>query len=107
MTGTSPNDEAPACILCHENGSPYDLTSCRSCHGQPPSSGRHQKHNDASCNDCHQDAGSGSDLNHFYDDEVNVSFSVPSFAYSAGMCTGTCHFDGESKDHSNKRWIKD
>jgi predicted CxxxxCH...CXXCH cytochrome family protein len=59
------------CSQCHLNGSPYTLTGCTSCHGNPPSgsaapnrAGAHSAHNGLPnvtgvCSTCHQGAGSG------------------------------------------------
>lgn len=103
IDGASPS-AAPLCVSCHEQGSPYVLTNCRSCHGRPPSTGEHGQHSGASCDACHLGAGSGSGLNHFYDGEVDVVFSVSNFTYSAGRCTGTCHIGDEDESHSNRAW---
>ncbi len=94
-----PVTSAPVCISCHTVGSPYIQTNCSSCHGRPPGSGQHGEHG-STCNDCHQGAGTGSGLEHFYDGEVDIAFSVPNFIYSGGNCTGTCH--GES--HNGRSW---
>ena len=106
ITGTSPNADAPECVTCHTVGSPYTQTNCTSCHGQPPNTGKHNKHDNegASCDDCHQGAGSGSGLNHFYDVELDIDFSESGFTYIGGKCSGLCHIGSESKDHDNKDW---
>jgi hypothetical protein len=96
-----PATSAPVCTSCHTIGSPYIDVSCTSCHGQPPATGRHGRHTgEADCVDCHQGAGTGSGLNHFYDGEVDVVFSASGFTYTDGRCAGSCH--GES--HNNFRW---
>jgi hypothetical protein len=106
ITGTSPNAGAPECVTCHTVGSPYTQTNCTSCHGNPPNTGEHNKHENegASCDDCHQGAGSGSGLNHFYDIEVDIDFSEPGFTYISDQCTGTCHIGSEPEDHDNEDW---
>jgi hypothetical protein len=96
-----PVTSAPVCTACHTVGSPYTYTGCTSCHGQPPSTGRHRNHSgEATCSDCHQGAGSDSGLNHFYDGTVDVVFSVAAFTYSGGRCNGSCH----DKNHNNFNW---
>ncbi len=64
-----------SCTPCHLNGSPFVLTNCTSCHGNPPTAnvvpnraGAHAAHNVLPnvknvCNSCHSGAGSGT-LNH-------------------------------------------
>ena len=98
ITGSS-GSGAPACTSCHTQGSPYTQTNCRSCHGRPPSTGKHGDHG-STCSNCHQGAGTGTGLNHFYDDQVDVVFSVSNFTYSGGRCNGTCHDEG----HTNRNW---
>ncbi len=73
-----------SCMGCHENGSPYVLTGCTSCHGNPPSGtvapdrdGAHGAHNALAnvtgiCDTCHSGAGSGTQ-NHD-NNIVNVAF---------------------------------
>ncbi|TNF49997.1 hypothetical protein EP232_01025, partial [bacterium] len=46
VTGTQPDPNARRCDDCHTAGSPYTLTNCRSCHGDPPDTGRHLDHDD-------------------------------------------------------------
>ena len=95
---TPPATSAPVCTSCHKIGSPYTWTNCTSCHGQPPGTGKHSRHTgEATCGDCHQGAGSGTGLNHYYDGSVDVVFSDPDLTYSGGRCSGSCH--GES--HNN------
>ena len=93
-----PISSAPVCISCHTEGNPYLETNCTSCHGQPPSSGEHSRHRSrASCSDCHQGAGSGSGLNHFYDGVADVVFAPTiNINYNGSSCTGDCH--GEEHD---------
>ncbi len=101
LSGTSPVVGAPVCISCHTDGSPYSQTNCTSCHRRPPGTGEHGKHiGEASCDDCHQSAGSDSGLNHFYDDVVDVVFSVSGFTFNGSSCTGSCH----GENHSNRNW---
>ncbi|MDF1525094.1 MAG: hypothetical protein RRA15_02900 [bacterium] len=97
ISGTSPNEGAPECVTCHELGSPYTRTSCRSCHGNPPDTGRHNKHENEgiNCEECHQGAGSGSGLNHFYDSVADVAFPTAiNITYNGSSCTGDCHGTG-------------
>ena len=101
LSGTSPVVGAPVCISCHAAGSPYSQTNCTSCHRRPPGTGEHGEHiGEASCDDCHQSAGSDSGLNHFYDGAVDVVFSVSGFTFNGSTCTGSCH----GENHSNRNW---
>ena len=102
ISGTSPVASAPLCIECHTASSPYSGANCTSCHGEPPNSGEHGEHDgEADCDECHQGAGSGSGLNHFYDGvPVDVVFSVSGFTFNGSSCNGTCH----SRDHDNDNW---
>ena len=103
ISGTSPEASAPVCISCHKAGSPYSRTNCTSCHGRPPNTGEHGEHQSegVSCDECHQDAGSGNGLNHFYDNDVDVKFSDSGITYnSGGRCSGNCH----SEKHTNENW---
>ena len=102
ISGTSPNASAPLCVSCHTESSPYSGANCTSCHGEPPNSGEHGEHDgEADCDECHQGAGSGSGLNHFYDGvPVDVVFSVSGFTFNGSSCNGTCH----SRDHDNDNW---
>ncbi|MCJ7499044.1 hypothetical protein MUP29_02205 [bacterium] len=98
-----PIGSARVCTSCHIVGSPYSRTNCTSCHRRPPNTGEHGEHQDegVSCNECHQDAGSGSGLNHFYDNDVDVKFSDSGFTYNiGGRCSGKCH----SENHTNENW---
>ncbi len=95
-----PVTSAPVCTACHTSGNPYTNTNCTSCHGEPPGTGKHRKHDgEATCSECHQGAGSGSGLNHFYNGTVDVDITASNFSYSGGGCTGTCH----NKNH-NFNW---
>jgi len=97
ITGTSPASGAPVCVSCHTQGSPYVQTNCTSCHGRPPNTGKHYRHrSEASCSDCHQGAGTGSGLKHFYNGTVDVVFSASGFTYDGNRCTGTCHGEGHN-----------
>ena len=105
ITGTSPNTGAPLCISCHTDGSPYTQTNCTSCHGNPPNiDDEHGEHSgEATCDECHQGAGSGSGLNHFYDDELDLEFTAATdMVFNGSSCTGTCH----EKEHENENWLK-
>jgi hypothetical protein len=109
ITGTSPNSGAPECDSCHTESSPYSGAECTSCHGDPPDKGKHNKHVDkgASCDECHQGAGSGSGLDHGYDGYVtgvDVVISDPDVTYSGGKCSGLCHIGSESEDHEDEDW---
>ena len=101
ISGT-PATGAPVCTFCHVAGSPYTRTDCTSCHGRPPGSGEHGEHvGEASCDDCHLGAGSGSGLNHFYDGETDVDFSAGnSIVFNGSSCTGTCH----GEEHEGEGW---
>ncbi len=97
-----------SCLTCHVNGSPFVLTGCTSCHGNPPSGStapnRAGAHNNVdghfapqvtlpdACNTCHNGAGTGT-ANHD-NGVVDVNFLS---AYSAKSGTavynnadGTC-----------------
>jgi len=105
ITGTSPNAGAPECDTCHTEGSPYTQTNCTSCHGNPPDiDDEHGEHSgEATCDECHQGAGSGSGLNHFYDDELDLEFTAATdMVFNGSSCTGTCH----EKEHENENWLK-
>jgi hypothetical protein len=108
ITGTSPNPGAPLCISCHIAGSPYTQTNCTSCHGDPPDTGKHDKHDNegAECDECHLNAGSGNGLNHYYDNEVDVVISESGFSFNVttSRCSGLCHIGSESEDHDDKNW---
>jgi predicted CxxxxCH...CXXCH cytochrome family protein len=79
VTGTSPLPAAPLCTVCHTAGSPLTLTSCTSCHANPPAgaaypdiAGAHATHialnngagTPVTCNTCHNGLGSNT-LNHY------------------------------------------
>jgi len=93
-----------SCTPCHLNGSPFVLTDCTSCHGNPPTAnavpnraGEHAAHNALPnvtkvCNTCHNGAGSGT-LNHD-NGTVDVMF-LSSYNAKSGAATydaagGTC-----------------
>ena len=102
ISGTSPNAGAPECVVCHTAGSPYTQTNCTSCHGNPPNTGEHGEHSgEATCDECHQGAGSGSGLNHFYDNELDQEFTAATdMVFNGSSCTGTCH----GEEHTNETW---
>jgi len=103
VTGTSPNTGAPICVTCHTVGSPYTQTNCTSCHGNPPNiDDEHGEHiGEATCDECHQGAGSGSGLNHYYDNELDLEFTAATdMVFNGSSCTGTCH----EKEHENENW---
>jgi len=96
-----------SCTPCHLNGSPFELTNCTSCHGNPPTgttapnrSGAHAVHNALPniknvCNTCHSGAGSGT-ANH--DNGVtDVSFLS---AYNAKSGTAVHNADGTCSEVS-------
>src|SRR3990170_2922303 len=81
---------APYCIECHKGGSPFTFSRCASCHGNPPAgaapvgavfpniAGAHAKHNaldnvQGVCNTCHNGGGTGTGLQHFYDNVGGAS----------------------------------
>jgi len=85
-----------SCTPCHLNGSPFVLTNCTSCHGNPPTAnavpdraGTHAAHNVLPnvknvCNSCHSGAGSGT-LNH-NNGTVDVMF-LSSYNAKSGTAT--------------------
>jgi predicted CxxxxCH...CXXCH cytochrome family protein len=94
---------------------------CDSCHLAPPDSvtgteeHRKHKHNQVSCDWCHDSVASssstirGSDLH--VDGLYQVVYSADAdqwggMSYDAGTmrCNGECHAGGDSKDHENKTW---
>ena len=90
-----------SCTPCHLNGSPFVLTNCTSCHGNPPTGtvapnlgGTHAVHNALPnvanvCNSCHNGAGSGT-LKHD-NSAVDVMFLS---SYNAK--SGTASYDAAS-----------
>jgi len=81
---------APACTECHKGGNPLTVTNCTSCHAAPPNgaapvgsvfpnvAGAHAKHNALAgitgiCNNCHNGGGTGTGLEHFYDNTAGLS----------------------------------
>ncbi len=102
-----------SCMTCHLNGSPFELTNCTSCHGNPPTGtvapNRAAAHNTDTghfaaqvklpdgCNTCHSGAGTGT-MNHdngVVDVSLLNSYSAKSgtIAYNAdGTCSNvSCH----------------
>ncbi len=95
-----------SCLSCHVNGSPFVLTGCTSCHGNPPSGtvapNRAAAHNTATghfaaqvvlpngCNTCHNGGGSETQ-NH---DNGPVTLSLLSNIYSARSGTAVYNADG-------------
>ena len=92
-----------SCSQCHLNGSPFTLTGCTSCHGNPPNGnvapnriGAHAVHNALInvtnvCNSCHNGAGTGN-ANH-YNGAVDVMFLSTYNAKSGAAvrnADGTC-----------------
>ena len=80
---------APACTECHKGGNPLTVTNCTSCHAAPPNgaapvgsvfpniAGAHAKHDALAgitgiCNTCHNGGGTGTGLEHFYDNTAGV-----------------------------------
>ena len=79
VTGASPVAAAPACQVCHTEGSPLTLANCTSCHASPPTgsvyaniAGTHAVHlalnngagTPVNCDTCHNGLGSNT-LNHY------------------------------------------
>jgi len=103
ISGTSPNASAPLCVSCHTESSPYSGANCTSCHGNPPNTGEHGEHSgETTCDECHQGAGSGSGLNHFYDEELDQDFitAITDMVFNGTSCSGTCH----GKEHESENW---
>ncbi len=96
-----------SCFPCHINGSPFALTNCTSCHGNPPTgtafpnqSGAHPDHNalpnvKSVCSTCHNGAGSGT-VNHD-NGVVDVAFLS---AYNAKSGTAVYNSDGTCSEVS-------
>ncbi len=97
-----------SCMPCHLNGSPFVLTNCTSCHGNPPSGtvapNRAGAHNTSTghftaqvkfpdgCNTCHNGAGSGT-LNHdngIVDVMLLSTYNAKSGTATYDAASGTC-----------------
>jgi hypothetical protein len=106
VTGIQPNPSARPCDECHTSGSPYTLTNCQSCHGNPPNGansganfpnrgGEHSEHvgdQGFACTECHNAQGSGSGLDHY--EPIQAHLDLPlSFTQTSSQvtCNGTCH----------------
>ena len=66
--------------------------TCTSCHGAPPSTGRHAKHSARSCGDCHPGYTSSvvNQATHV-NGSKQVGNRITSFV--SGSCTNSCHGD--------------
>jgi len=101
---------APYCIECHKGGSPFTFTGCASCHGNPPAgaapvgavfpniAGAHAKHNaldnvQGVCNTCHNGGGTGTGLQHFYDNVGGASGIDVAFLATYNAETGATTFN--------------
>jgi predicted CxxxxCH...CXXCH cytochrome family protein len=107
----SPTSATCSSVYCHgefTGGSGWDPSwtattqaTCTSCHGAPPSSGRHGKHGGHACAECHGHAGSGAT---HVDGSKNVPFSTaaPGATWNpTGRSCGSFSCHGES--HSSGR----
>jgi len=101
---------APYCIECHKGGSPFTFTGCASCHGNPPAgaapvdavfpniAGAHARHNaldnvQGVCNTCHNGGGTGTGLQHFYDNVGGASGIDVAFLATYNAETGATTFN--------------
>ena len=92
---------APACTECHVGGNPLTVANCATCHGNPPTGltpvgnafpnveGGHAEHNALDnvtgvCGTCHNGGGTGTGLEHFYDNAVDVAFRDLTFKANSG-----------------------
>ena len=101
-----PDPSARQCDDCHTSGSPYDPPDCSSCHGNPPNTGEHEKHDEEgfACNTCHTGGGTGTGLDHGYDDFVNL---LEPAGEDINFTTGTnvtCVNDCHGEFHDNEDW---
>ena len=110
---------APYCIECHKGGSPFTFTGCASCHGNPPAgaapvdavfpniAGAHARHNaldnvQGVCNTCHNGGGTGTGLQHFYDNvggASGIDVAFPNLLFKAN--SGNLLFTGSDNTCSN------
>jgi predicted CxxxxCH...CXXCH cytochrome family protein len=117
----------PACRSCHAAADPLRTTNCRSCHGNPPDgssypniAGAHEKHDalpkvTGVCSVCHAGAGSGTQGNHFYNQQVDVKIAstynaksgAASYRADGRSCTDvSCHGGQATPDWRRKDAIK-
>jgi predicted CxxxxCH...CXXCH cytochrome family protein len=112
-TRLGPTDATCSSVYCHgafTGGARWTPSwtstaqaTCTSCHGAPPSTGRHDKHGSYLCAECHGHSGSGPT---HVNGTKNVPFSpsAPGAAWSpATMTCGTFTCHGESHS-SDRRW---
>jgi hypothetical protein len=104
-TGTQPDQSARRCDDCHRVGSPYVFTNCTSCHGDPPSTGKHKKHDDAGftdCDTCHTGGGTGTGLNHGYDDFVDLLEPIGEpIIFNRTTNNISCTYNCHGENHQN------
>ena len=100
----------PTCRSCHTLDNPVtNSTGCDSCHGTPPSTGRHSDHNGGgfNCNDCHNGFGTNS-LNHWYPDptapadtNVGPNNGTIVFIKDSGGNVQSCYNSCHGENHGN------
>ncbi len=112
-TRTTATSATCSSVYCHGQfggGSGWDPSwtstaqaTCASCHGAPPSTGEHGKHDGLACAECHGHSGSGAaHVNGAKD--VPFSSSAPGATWSpATMSCGTFSCHGESHG-SSRQW---
>lgn len=101
---------------CHGNGQAANGTiaktttgplGCGSCHATRPSSGRHGKHSNYACSECHGKTMKTNSSTLIADLTLHINGQKDTF-FASGMnfnastkrCTGTCH----NENHSNQSW---
>ncbi len=90
------NATARSCAnSCHGTGtwSPTATLSCSSCHGNPPSTGKHGKHQSRSCGTCHGTGYSSSTVNAATHRNGTRDIAATSIGWNATSrsCTNSCH----------------
>lgn len=112
-TRLGPTDATCSSVYCHgafSGGTSWTPSwtstaqaTCTSCHGAPPSTGRHGDHRGLACAECHGHAGAGpTHVNGTKD--VPFSSSAPGAAWSPASATcGTFSCHGESHG-SSRQW---
>ena len=109
---------SPTCRSCHTASNPTTNSSgCSSCHGTPPNSGKHNDHDNFSCNTCHFGFGTTS-LEHWYpnqnspadiqlnpsDSQIDAGFEInKDSGGNVTSCAGSCHGDGHGSG-SGRDW---
>ncbi len=79
---------------CHGTGvwSPTATLACSSCHGIPPSTGKHSKHRSRSCRDCHGPGYSSTTVNTAtHINNVKEVIASTGWSATARTCSNSCH----------------